>query len=122
MVDAIVPPILVAALAFAPLAWRAWNDRQRARALLVRADVHRAVFRALGGESYVSVNVEPPTLWHPGRVILSTPSGWECLLEATAGKALAHTAATWELVVKPTLAAQPAAQPAARPGSARAAA
>jgi len=51
----------------------------------------------------VSVNVEPPTPWHPGRVILATPTGWESLLEAAAGKALAHTPATWELVVKPAL-------------------
>ena len=108
MVEAIVPPILVAGLAFAPLAWRAWTDRQQARALIVRADVHRAVISVLGGESYVSVNVEPPTLWHPGRVILATPTGWESLLEAAAGKALAHTPATWELVVKPAL-AEPAA-------------
>jgi len=103
MIAEILPPMLVAALAFAPLAWRAWNDRRRARALLVRADVHRAVFHALGGESYVSVNVEPPGISHPGRVILSTPAGWECLLEAAAGEALAHTPPAWELVVKPTL-------------------
>jgi len=103
MVEAMIPPLLVAALAFGPLAWRAWNDRQRARALLVRADVHRAVISVLGGESYVSVNVEPPSLWHPGRVILATPAGWESLLEAVAGEALAHTPATWELVVKPAL-------------------
>ena len=119
MMEAILPPILVAGLAFAPLAWRAWNDRRRARALLVRADVHRAVIRALDGESYVSVNVEPPALWHAGRVILSAPSGWECLLEAAAGEALARTPPTWELVVKPALPAQPTA---ARPGIARAAA
>jgi len=119
MVEAIVPPILVAGLAFAPLAWRAWTDRQQARALLVRADVHRAVLRALGGESYVSVNVEPPALWHPGRVVLAAPAGWECLLEAAAGEALANTPPTWELVVKPALSAQAAA---ARPAIARVAA
>src|SRR5262245_19350866 len=118
MIEAILPPVLVAALAFAPLAWRAWNDRRRARALLVRADVHRAVIRALGGESYVSVNVEPPGLSHPGRVILATPAGWESLLEAAAGEALAHTPTTWELVVKPTL---PTGKTARRPGIARAA-
>jgi len=101
MVETIVPPILVAVLAFAPLAWRAWNDRQDARALLVRADVHRAVVRALDGESYVSVNVEPPRFWHPGRVVLDAPAGWEWLLEAAAGEALAHTPTAWELVVKP---------------------
>jgi len=119
MVEAIVPPLLVAALAFGPLAWRAWNDRQQARALLVRADVHRAVISVLGGESYVSVNVEPPTLWHPGRVILATPTGWESLLEAVAGEALAHTPATWELVVKPALSVESLA---GRPGVARVAA
>jgi hypothetical protein len=117
--EAIVPAVLVAALAFVPLAWRAWGDHQWARALVVRADVHRAVIGALGGESFVSVNVEPPGLRHPGRVILSAPAGWECLLEAAAGEALARTPATWELVVKPTLPAQPAA---AHAGIARAAA
>src|SRR5262249_62224724 len=105
MVEAIVPPLLVAALAFGPLAWRAWNDRQQARALLVRADVHRAVISVLGGESYVSVNVEPPTLWHPGRVILATPAGWGALLEAGAGEALGDTAATLGLGVKAALVA-----------------
>src|SRR5262249_41240951 len=57
--------------------------------------------RALDGESYVSVNVEPPRLWHPGRVVLAAPAGWEWLLEAAAGEALAHTPTAWELVVKP---------------------
>src|SRR2546425_4106975 len=110
MIAEILPPMLVAALAFAPLAWRAWSDRRRARALLVRADVHRAVFHALGGESYVSVNVEPPGISHPGRVILSTPAGWECLLEAAAGGTRAPTPPAWGVVVKPTLSDERASQ------------
>jgi hypothetical protein len=100
MAELLVPPIVIAALVLAPVFWRAWTDRRRTRALVVRAAVHRAVVRALGGESYVAVDVEPPAPWQAGRVVLSVPAGWASLVDEVAAAALAETPARWELVVK----------------------
>jgi hypothetical protein len=110
---------LVSMLVLEPLLARAGHDRRQAAALLVRADVHRAVTRALGGESYVSIDVEAPMPWHVGRVILSAPAGWECLIEHVAADALASMPRAYELVLRSG--GRPAAapnRPRARPAAA----
>ncbi|HEU5193606.1 MAG TPA: hypothetical protein VFW70_02610 [Methylomirabilota bacterium] len=91
----------VGALVLAPLAWRVWQDRRDERALAVRAAIHAAVVRALGGESFVAVNVRPGTLWRPGRVELSAPTDWRFLLEPAWSAVLPRVPDDWELVVTP---------------------
>jgi len=70
----------------------------------VRALIHATVVRALGGESFVAVNVKP-VLWGPGRIELSAPSDWRFLLEPAWSAAMEQTPADWELIVKPLPAA-----------------
>ncbi len=73
MTAAIVALTLLAVLLFGPLGWLAWRDRRQARALAVRAEILWALRRAFRGESLLSVQVLPATLWHPGGVLLSVP-------------------------------------------------
>ena len=87
-------------LVFGPLAWRAVHDRRQARALAVGADVRYVVNRALGGESLVSVQVEPPTVWRSGRVVLSVPEDWRWLLDRAWARVLPRLPAGYELVVQ----------------------
>ena len=101
MVSAIVGAAFVGALVVAPLAWRVWQDRRDERALAVRAAVHAAVVRALGGESFVAVNVQPGSPWRAGRIELSTPSDWRFLLEPAWSAVMRQVPGDWELIVKP---------------------
>jgi hypothetical protein len=91
---------LVCLLVLAPIAWRVVHDRREARALAVSADIRHAVNRALGGESLVSVEVEPATVWRSGRVVLSIPTDWRWLLGVIWAKVLARLPARYELVVQ----------------------
>jgi hypothetical protein len=75
MTDVVVAVLLCAAVIVAPLAWRAWSDRRESRALQLRADINATVTRRLDGESLVSVQVQPPAPWRPGRVMLAAPHG-----------------------------------------------
>jgi len=100
MMAAMVGAAFMGALVLGPLAWRVWQDRRTERALAVRPQVHATVVRALGGESFVAVNVRP-ALWGAGRIELSAPSDWRYLLEPAWSAAMAHAPADWELVVKP---------------------
>ena len=50
------------------LVWRNATDRRRDRAETVGAGVRSTLARALGGESLITVDVEPPTPWTRGRV------------------------------------------------------
>ena len=88
-------------LVLAPLLGRVWQDRRREAALTVRAQVHQAVRKALGGESYVSIAVDAPTPWRAGRVRLSAPTGWECLIDQVTTDVLASMPRTYELVLRP---------------------
>ena len=101
MLAGFIAAILVVGLASGPLLWRVRQDRRDARAQAVRADANSALFRALGGESYVAVHVQAPTLWRPGRVVLNAPSDWQCLLAPAWCGVAAQVPADYELVVKP---------------------
>jgi len=105
MLEVLIAPIAVTLLAFGPVVWRVWRDRREQAALIVRANVHRAILDALGGESYLSVAVDAPGPWRPGRVILSAPAGWDCLIDEAASAALGWLPDNYELVVKPSGAA-----------------
>jgi hypothetical protein len=78
----IVAMLLVGTLFLGPLLWRIWLDRSQAEADVVGAEIRAAVNRRLRGESFVAVRVTAPSLWRAGRVVLTTPSGYESLVEA----------------------------------------
>jgi hypothetical protein len=101
MWSAILGAAFVGALVVAPIAWRVWQDRRDEHALAVRAVIHAAVVRALGGESFVAVQVRPGTPWRPGRVELSAPSDWRFLLEPAWSAVMRQVPPDWELIVKP---------------------
>jgi len=85
--ESFVSEILTVIFGTAPvilaLVWRNATDRRRDRAETVGAGVRSTLARALGGESLIAVDVEPPTPWMHGRVHLSAPDGyWRLVDEA----------------------------------------
>ena len=80
MLPGLVGAVLLVGLVVGPLLWRVWDDRRKDNALRVRADLHMVLFRALQGDSFVSIDALPPTLWRPGRVVLNAPSDWQSVL------------------------------------------
>ncbi len=62
------------------LLWSEVRDRRRDQADGVRAGIHAAACRVLGGESMLSIQVAPAWGWRGGRVHLSVPSGYESLI------------------------------------------
>lgn len=102
MLGGLIGAVIVVGLVVGPLLWRVWIDRRAEKALRVRADLHMLLFRALQGDSFVSVDALPPTLWRRGRVVLTAPSDWQSVLQ-TAWRAVAdHIPAGWEVVIRPT--------------------
>jgi hypothetical protein len=85
--ESFVSEILTVIFGTAPvilaLVWRNATDRRRDRAETVGAGVRSILARALGGESLIAVEVDPPTPWTHGRVHLSAPDGyWRLVDEA----------------------------------------
>ena len=107
MLAQLLAVVVVGGLILAPLLWRRRQDRRTEDALLVRASTRSALFRALGGDSLVAVNVEPPSLWRPGRVVLNAPGDWTWLLEPAWARLVAHVPPGYELVVRPAGLASP---------------
>jgi hypothetical protein len=66
------------------LAWRRAQDARALAAGVVRADIHAGVTRALGGETFLAVDVLAPALWRRGRVRLWAPTNHEGLIGAAA--------------------------------------
>lgn len=89
----------MAALVTAPLVWSLWRDRRAARAIAVRSDIQWIVDRHLGGESLVAVTVTPPTMWRPGRVLLSVPADREWLIDGLWSAVVQRVPSGYELVV-----------------------
>ena len=54
----------------------------------------------LGGDSMVSVQVEPAGLWSPGRVLLVAPGGYQDLIEKVWSVVALRVPAGYELVVR----------------------
>jgi hypothetical protein len=96
---AIAAVLLVSAVFLSPLAWRMWRDARQERADTIGADVRTAVNRRLRGESLVSVAVAPPLFWRAGRIVLSAPAGYECLVEAVWPDVVNETPAGYEVVL-----------------------
>src|SRR5438876_2337687 len=96
---AILAMLLTGALFLGPIFWRIWLDRQHAEADAVGADVRAAVNRRLDGESLLAVRVTARAPWRPGRVVLSVPSGYQCLVEAAWPAVARRIPAGYELVL-----------------------
>jgi hypothetical protein len=100
MIELIVAPVLLVGLVAGGLAWRVMSDRVQDRALAVRADIQAAVNRSLEGESFLAVSVEPESTFHPGRVVLSTPAGYEWLVREAWTSVVERVPDGYELVIK----------------------
>ena len=100
MIPVLIAPALIVALVFGLLAWRVVRDRAEERALAVRAEVQSAVNRALDGESLLAVQVEPASAFHPGRVVLSTPAGYEWLVHEAWNPVISHAPKDYEVVLR----------------------
>lgn len=107
MVNIIVPTLLLVVLIALPLAWRIRADRRRDRADVLRADILSAINRRLHGESLLTVNVVPQTLWRRGRVVLWTPEGYTDLAATVWREVLDRTPAGYDLVVTTSRAREP---------------
>jgi hypothetical protein len=81
------------------LLWREQADRREAAAAIVRADVHAGARRALQGDSLLAINVHAPTAWRPGRVRLSTPTGYEPILGRAFSTVLERVPVGYEVVI-----------------------
>jgi hypothetical protein len=100
MIQGFLVPALLLGLVFALLGWRVMRDRAVERALTVRAEVQNAVDRALDGESLLAVQVEPASAFHPGRVVLSTPTGYEWLVHEAWSPVISHAPKDYEVVLR----------------------
>jgi hypothetical protein len=100
MLEIVVAVVIGSILVVGPLAWRVQRDRSESRALAMRAYVQSLVDRKLGGESFVSVQVTPRSLWSQGQVVVSVPGGWEWMLEDVWPVLLARVPRGFELVVR----------------------
>ena len=112
---AFLAAVLVLALFLGPLIARLILDRRVDRANIVAADVRAAVRHRLGGDSMVSVQVEPAGLWSSGRVVLRAPGGYQELIEKVWSAVALRVPAGYELVVRAPAAPRPMAAPSAPP-------
>ena len=99
--EAMIGVLLIGLLFLGPLGWRVWADRKHAQADAVAARIRAAVNRRLRGESFLSVRVTSRGLTRPGRIVLSTPGGYDWLVERVWSAVLPHVPPGYELVVKP---------------------
>ena len=100
MMQALIAPVLLAAIVALWLAWMKHREHAEDRALTVRAEIQSAVNRALDGESLLAVQVEPASSFHPGRVVLSTPTGYEWLVHEAWTPVIEHAPRDYEVVLK----------------------
>jgi hypothetical protein len=101
MLTTVLSIALLVFLVSAPLIWRIRADRRRDSADVLRADIRSAINRRLHGESLLAVEVVPKTLWHPGRIVLRTPAGYEDLTESVWRDVARRMPFDYDLVVKP---------------------
>jgi hypothetical protein len=99
MLGGVIGLLMLVGLIVVPLLWRVRQDRRAERALAIRAQAYAALVRALGGESLISLQAEAPTLWRPGRLVLSAPSDWQWLLAPAWNAVAAQVPIDYELVV-----------------------
>jgi hypothetical protein len=100
MLQALTAPAVLVALIGLWLGWLKRRERAEDRALTVRAEIQSAVNRALSGESLLAVQVQPASSFHPGRVVLSTPSGYEWLVHEAWTPVIEHAPKDYEVVLR----------------------
>ena len=100
MMEALIAPVVLVAMVAGWLAWLKRRERVEERALTVRAEIQSAINRALEGESLLAVRVEAPSSFHPGRVVLSTPTGYEWLVHEAWNPVVQHAPTDYEVVVR----------------------
>jgi len=100
MMQALIAPAVLATLIGLWLAWLKRRERAEDRALTVRAEIQSAVNRALEGESLLAVQVEPASSFHRGRVVLSTPTGYEWLVHEAWNPVIEHAPKDYEVVLR----------------------
>jgi hypothetical protein len=81
------------------LLWLNHDERRARRADVVLADMRAAANRALGGESFLAISVDPAERWRAGRVHLSVPGGYEWLIQSVWHDVVTRMPAGYELVV-----------------------
>jgi hypothetical protein len=107
MMTTVLPILVLVALVTVPLVWRIRADRRRDTADVLRADLRNAINRRLHGESMLAVEVVPKSLWHPGRIVLRAPEGYEDLTDAVWRDVARRMPFDYDLVVKPGHAEEP---------------
>lgn len=100
MIDRLIFVGLAVLAILGPLGWCVWRDCLAKRDLVIRADVESALREALGGESLVSVEAVAATGWRQGRVVLSVPAGWDCLVKKAWDRVVQKLPAGYELVIR----------------------
>jgi Universal stress protein family len=81
------------------LLWCEVRDRRRDQADVVRAEIRAATNHVLGGETMLSVQVEPALRWRRGRVHLSVPGGYESLIARVSRTVIERLPNRYELVI-----------------------
>jgi len=91
------------ALCMAPvlglLAWQRVMDARAVAASVVRADIHAGVTRALGGETFLAIDVLAPALWRRGRVRMWAPTNYEGLIGAAAPTVFDRLPAHYDVII-----------------------
>ena len=100
MIGALIMLSFLGVLVFAPLGFGVWKDKSSARGLALAARIQAAADHALGGESFLSVEVKPATFWRTGRVLLWVPTGYERLIEAAWNPVFKQVPCNYEVVVR----------------------
>jgi len=118
---AILVGLLVLAMVAVPLMLAVRSDRRRERADVVAAAVRSAVRQRLGGDAFVTVNVEAPGFATRGRVVLEAPTGYGWMLERVWTAVASRVPVGYDLVVSRADGAEAPAVPAAAPSLRRAA-
>jgi hypothetical protein len=99
MVSDLVGLVLSMAPILGLLVWRGHMDRRQHIADVIHADVHAGATRVFRGESLLAVKVEPPTVWRPGHVRLTTPGGYEPLIGRAFQTVMERVPAGYEVVI-----------------------
>jgi universal stress protein family protein len=81
------------------LLWCEVRDRRREQADVVRAEIHAATSHVLGGETMLSVQVDPALRWRRGRVHLSVPGGYESLIARVSRTVIERLPTRYTLVI-----------------------
>ena len=99
MLSDLVGFVMVVAPIPALVAWRRATDASVLAAGVVRADIHAGVRRALGGETFLAVDVLAPAPWRRGRVRLWAPSNYEGLIGAAAPTVFDRLPAHYDVII-----------------------